>query len=275
MSARSEQLMAGVAAWSLWARQVRQHRRARGRASGAGERAWRRCRAAHLDGAGARPPAARRSSRAAGPRPRGASTTTLQWHLHDLWPELRLPGSSLFYGKWGPASHVGWRGPSRRCAFASPATNFAALRELTQTINALEPRSPTWSPNSAPAARRARLRPPDRRHADRRDRRRPRFATDAHSPAPPAPPRSPPLRATPTATARPRRQPPAQRRAAPHRHHPRPPRPRNPRLHRPQKAEGKTTREAIRCLKRHLARRFCTSSNRPHRPETALSTSLS
>ena len=26
----------------------------------------------------------------------------MQWHLHDLWPELRLPGSSLFYGTWGP-----------------------------------------------------------------------------------------------------------------------------------------------------------------------------
>ena len=28
--------------------------------------------------------------------------TTLQWHLHDLWPELELPGSSLFYGRWAP-----------------------------------------------------------------------------------------------------------------------------------------------------------------------------
>jgi transposase len=28
-------------------------------------------------------------------RTRCALTTTLQWHLHDRWPELELPGSSL------------------------------------------------------------------------------------------------------------------------------------------------------------------------------------
>jgi transposase len=26
--------------------------------------------------------------------------STLQWHLHDLWPELRLPGGALFSKKW-------------------------------------------------------------------------------------------------------------------------------------------------------------------------------
>jgi transposase len=31
-------------------------------------------------------------------RQRVALNNTLQWHLHDLWPELRLPRSSLFYG---------------------------------------------------------------------------------------------------------------------------------------------------------------------------------
>jgi transposase len=35
-------------------------------------------------------------------RQRVALNNTLQWHLHDIWPELRLPGSSLFYGNWGP-----------------------------------------------------------------------------------------------------------------------------------------------------------------------------
>jgi transposase len=34
-------------------------------------------------------------------RQRVALNNTLQWHLHDLWPELELPGSSLFYGRWG------------------------------------------------------------------------------------------------------------------------------------------------------------------------------
>src|SRR5215218_7654549 len=35
-------------------------------------------------------------------RQRVALNSTLQWHLHDLWPELKLPGSSLFYGRWAP-----------------------------------------------------------------------------------------------------------------------------------------------------------------------------
>src|SRR3954451_5374783 len=35
-------------------------------------------------------------------RQRVALNNTLQWHLHDLWPELQLPGSALFYGNWGP-----------------------------------------------------------------------------------------------------------------------------------------------------------------------------
>jgi transposase len=35
-------------------------------------------------------------------RARVALNNTLQWHLHDLWPELQLPGSSLFHGNWGP-----------------------------------------------------------------------------------------------------------------------------------------------------------------------------
>jgi transposase len=32
-------------------------------------------------------------------RTRCTLNNTLQWHLHDLWPELELPGSSLVYGK--------------------------------------------------------------------------------------------------------------------------------------------------------------------------------
>jgi hypothetical protein len=31
-----------------------------------------------------------------------ALNNTLQWHLHDLWPELEPRGSSLFYGRWAP-----------------------------------------------------------------------------------------------------------------------------------------------------------------------------
>src|SRR5918994_7719761 len=57
-------------------------------------------------------------------RQRVGLNSTLQWHLHDLWPELELPGSSLFYGRWAP--RVAWPGPSRRCASASPAMSCGA-----------------------------------------------------------------------------------------------------------------------------------------------------
>jgi transposase len=33
-------------------------------------------------------------------RHREELNSTLQWHLHDLWPELRLPGGALFSTKW-------------------------------------------------------------------------------------------------------------------------------------------------------------------------------
>ena len=59
-------------------------------------------------------------------RARVGLNNTLQWHLHDLWPELVLPGSSLFYGKWVRGSRGAWRAPSRRCASGSPATSCAA-----------------------------------------------------------------------------------------------------------------------------------------------------
>ena len=32
-------------------------------------------------------------------RQRVAIDNTLQWHLHDLWPDIRFPGSALFHGK--------------------------------------------------------------------------------------------------------------------------------------------------------------------------------
>jgi transposase len=71
-------------------------------------------------------------------RQRVALNNTLQWHLHDLWPELELPGSSLFYGKWGPRV-------SRRLARAEQTMRvriardeLRRIRELSQTIKALE-----------------------------------------------------------------------------------------------------------------------------------------
>jgi transposase len=71
-------------------------------------------------------------------RARVSVNNTLQWHLHDLWPDLEIPGSSLFYGKWGPRI-------ARRLARAQQTMRvrivrdeLRRLRELTQSIKALE-----------------------------------------------------------------------------------------------------------------------------------------
>ena len=71
-------------------------------------------------------------------RVRVALNNTLQWNLHDLWPELELPGGALFSVKW--SSRIG-----RRLARAEQTMRvriardeLRRLRELTQTIKALE-----------------------------------------------------------------------------------------------------------------------------------------
>jgi transposase len=78
-------------------------------------------------------------------RQRVALNNTLQWHLHDLWPDQTLPGSALFSTKW--STRIG-----RRLARAEQSTRvriardeLRRLRELTQTIKSLEPRSPPSS----------------------------------------------------------------------------------------------------------------------------------
>ena len=64
--------------------------------------------------------------------------STLLWHLHDLWPELQLPGGALFSKKW--TTRIG-----RRLARAEQTMRvriardmLRRLRELTATINQLE-----------------------------------------------------------------------------------------------------------------------------------------
>ena len=71
-------------------------------------------------------------------RQRVGLNNSLQWHLHDLWPELQLPGSSLFYGKWGPriARRLARAEQTMRVRIARD--ELRRLRELTQAINALE-----------------------------------------------------------------------------------------------------------------------------------------
>ena len=71
-------------------------------------------------------------------RVRVALNNTLQWHLHDLWPELELPGSSLFYAKWSAriARRLARAEQTMRVRIARD--ELRRLRELTQAINALE-----------------------------------------------------------------------------------------------------------------------------------------
>jgi hypothetical protein len=71
-------------------------------------------------------------------RQRVGLNNTLQWHLHDLWPELALPGGALFSRKW--SSRIG-----RRLARAEQTMRVRIARdelrrqrELTQTIKAPE-----------------------------------------------------------------------------------------------------------------------------------------
>jgi transposase len=71
-------------------------------------------------------------------RARVALNSTLQWNLHDLWPELTLPGGALFSKKW--TTKIG-----RRLARAEQTMRvriardeLRRLRELTHTINALK-----------------------------------------------------------------------------------------------------------------------------------------
>ena len=71
-------------------------------------------------------------------RTRVALNSTLQWNLHDLWPELALPGGALFSKKW--TSKI-----ARRLARAEQTMRvriardeLRRVRELTHTIKALE-----------------------------------------------------------------------------------------------------------------------------------------
>src|SRR5215216_6541324 len=71
-------------------------------------------------------------------RQRVGLNNTLQWHLHDLWPELELPGSSLFYGRWAPrvARRLARAEQTMRVRIARD--ELRRIRELSQTIKALE-----------------------------------------------------------------------------------------------------------------------------------------
>jgi hypothetical protein len=81
-------------------------------------------------------------------RQRVALNNTLQWHLHNLWPELVLPGSSLFYGRWAPRV-------ARRLARAEQTMRVRIARDELRRVGELpgpskhsSERSPGWWPRS-------------------------------------------------------------------------------------------------------------------------------
>jgi len=169
-------------------------------------------------------------------RTRVGLNNTLQWHLHDLWPELVLPGSSLFYGKWGPriARRLARAEQTMRVRIARD--ELRRLRELTQAINALASEIAELVAHVAPRLlEEPGFGPLTAAKLVGEIAGAQRFSTDA-KPGPAGRPRTDPgqLRAHRSPPARSRRQPPDQRRHPPRRGHPRTLSPRDNRVPHPQ-----------------------------------------
>lgn len=191
-------------------------------------------------------------------RQRVGLNNTLQWNLHDLWPELTLPAGALFSAKWSTrvARRLARAEQTMRVRIARD--ELRRLRELTHAINALEAEvtqlvariapqlltEPGFGPLTA-----AKLVGEIAGAA--------RFASDAKLA------RTAGLAPIPASSGKTNR----------HRLDPGGNRQLNATIHRiavtrarcdpetkryieRKKAEGKNTREALRCLKRHLARRI-------------------
>jgi transposase len=71
-------------------------------------------------------------------RQRVGLNNTLQWNLHDLWPELQLPGGALFSNKWSTkiARRLARAEQTMRVRIARD--ELRRLRELTASIKALK-----------------------------------------------------------------------------------------------------------------------------------------
>ena len=201
----------------------------------------------------------------------GWAQNTLQWHLHDLWPELELPGSSLFYGKWSARI-------ARRLARAEQTMRVRIARDELRRLRELPRRSTRWKPRSPSSSARSLrsysmspVRAADRRQAGRRDRRRRSLATHAklaraagwHHPGHQAEPTATASTAAATARSTP---------PSPRRRHPRPLSPRNDAFVARKKTEGKTTakRSARSSATSHGASGSCCA--RPTRSEKRLPT---
>jgi transposase len=64
--------------------------------------------------------------------------STLLWHLHDLWPELQLPGGALFSKKWSIRISRRLARTDQTMRVRIARDELRRLRELTQAINQLE-----------------------------------------------------------------------------------------------------------------------------------------
>jgi transposase len=79
-------------------------------------------------------------------RQRVALNNTLQWHLHDLWPELTLPGGALFSTKW--STRIG-----RRLARTEQSTRVRIARDELRRLRELTRRSNHWRQRSPVSSR--------------------------------------------------------------------------------------------------------------------------
>ncbi len=64
--------------------------------------------------------------------------STLPWHLHDLWPELKPPGGARFSKKW--STRIGGRlaRAEQTMRVRIARDELRRLRELTQAVTELE-----------------------------------------------------------------------------------------------------------------------------------------
>jgi hypothetical protein len=89
------------------------------------------------------------------PRARVALNNTLQWNLHVLWSELTLPGGAWFSKTWTTkiARRLARAEQTMRVRIARD--ELRRMRELTQTIKALQAEIAVLvtesSPNSSPS----------------------------------------------------------------------------------------------------------------------------
>src|SRR3954447_18605973 len=71
-------------------------------------------------------------------RSRVAINNDLLWHLHDLWPELKLPGSGLVSKKWSTAIGRRLARTEQTARVRIARDELRRLRELTGAVDALE-----------------------------------------------------------------------------------------------------------------------------------------